>query len=140
MKKSQTFLSIFLWTIIILDFPLMILIIVCISGADVHSWQPCHYLHLCVVISMLGWIVHKYLICYPKVTFILSNIIPVSNLDLMIVIWKTLHQWRYGHMCHQLWTCTLQVLFPCRTLNPVDVASTTENMLCTTMSVASGTI
>ena len=113
---------------------------VCIDGVNVHSCQNFHSLHLCVVTSLLGCIVRKYLILYPEVT-----VYPVwCRVRLWIrphgIYLKNLHLWRYRRMYYQLWTCYLKIVCPCITCNLVDIASAPENMFCTTVSFASGII
>ena len=38
-----------------------------LGGTDIHYYQPFHSLQFCVLTSLLGQIVHKYLICYANV-------------------------------------------------------------------------
>ena len=76
----------------------------------------------------------------PTSWFILSNVLPTSDLDLIGIIWKIPYRWISEHIYSQLWICPLQIACLYRICNSADVAYVTENLFCTAVSVVSDII
>ena len=138
--KSQTLLGIFLWTLLLLYFPLMILIILsalssnreCGSGVRTSILVSLTTLWISVFQTVWSGALSMN-IFFATLTsrFILYNVFTISDLYLMGIIWtnsSSMNIWAHVFPSMDLF---LKIVLPCRTCNLFNAASATENMFCT---------